>query len=263
MSETSVPFNPWRLTLSGLEVPIYRTSPYPCSYLPGHTARSQVIPPDFQHTPENYGILLAAGFRRSGNMVYRPVCSNCTDCLPVRVLAAEFQPNRSQRRAWRQHQGLEVRLLPLHFELEHFQLYQRYQASRHHDPSRHAESEAEQVESYCQYLLVSPIESFLAEFRDPDGTLRMISLIDVQPDSLSAVYTFFDPDVAGSSYGVYNVLWQIELCRKLHLPWLYLGYFIQHCQKMSYKQHYQPLEWFDWKAWKRSPIAPAEDGSTR
>lgn len=226
------------------ELRVYRTGLYTCSYLPGLQARSQVIDPATPMLPVLFRQLLHHGFRRSGHMIYRPACDHCQACIPVRLDTGQFTPDRSQRRAWKHHQSLEVNLRPTRFDAEHFALYRRYQQLRHDDPSQ---DEDDDYESYNNYLLCSPVESVLAEFREPSGSpeagrLRMVSLIDLQQDSLSAVYTFYDPEVPGSSYGVFNVLWQIRLCRQLHLPWLFLGYYIRDCRKMSYKQRYQPAQ---------------------
>lgn len=244
------------------ELRVYRTGLYSCSYLPGLQARSQVIDPATPMLPVLFQQLLHHGFRRSGDMIYRPACDHCQACLPLRVDVAGFAPDRSQRRAWKRHQSLSVNLRPLRFDAEHFALYQRYQQLRHQDQAGADETEqGDSHDNYSNYLLCSPVESALAEFREPPGSpeagrLRMVSLIDFQQDSLSAVYTFYDPDVAGSSYGVFNVLWQIRLCHQLHLPWLFLGYYIRDCRKMAYKRRYQPAQGLHQGEWL--PLARLE-----
>lgn len=215
----------------------YLTAPYPCSYLPDMQARSQVATPAFLINTQLYSQLMQHGFRRSGTYIYRPRCDHCNACVQMRVSAKDFKANRSQRRAYLRHANLEATLHPLQDKPEYYELYQRYQKSRHPDGGMADDDR----EAYRTFLLQSQIDTLLVEFRER-GALRMVSVIDLLSDGLSSVYTFFDPDVQGASFGVYNVLWQIELCRKLNLDHVYLGYWIGASRKMAYKTQYQPAE---------------------
>ena len=217
---------------------LYLTAPYPCSYLPGQLARSQVATPSFLITAQVYSELVQRGFRRSGTFTYRPRCDACRACVPVRVEVASFTPSRVQRRVAKHHHNLEVSLHTLKDDCEkHFALYQRYQKMRHRDDGMENDSR----EQYRNFLLQSHVDSMLVEFRE-NGVLRMVSIIDILEDGLSSVYTFYDPEVAQASFGTYSILWQIELCRKLELDYLYLGYWIKESGKMAYKANFRPLQ---------------------
>ena len=228
----------------------YVTTGYSCGYLPNRLAQSLIAAPQHLIDAEVYSSLIQQGFRRSGKFSYRPHCENCQECIPVRIIVSEFSPNRSQKRAVRQHQNLETRIVPVEFHEEHYALYAKYQRSRHTDSAKNDTSQENDVEQYQNFLCQTNVESLLVEFRD-NGALKMVSVIDIVRDGISAVYTFYDTSDANNndtttgkrpSYGTYNVMWQVAWAKSLKLPYLYLGYWIKDSQKMAYKQNYQPLE---------------------
>ena len=166
--------------------------------------------------------------------------------MPVRVVAAEFEANRAQRRAMERHATLEPRYGELKFNAEHYALYRLYQSERHRGGGMDHDSR----EQYAHFLLQSNVTTRLFEFRE-DGELRMVSIVDELADGLSSVYTFFDPLIEKASYGTYNILWQIDEARRRGLPYVYLGYWIGQSRKMSYKNQFRPIEGLSRGEWKR------------
>lgn len=228
----------------------YTTAPYPCSYLPGEMARSEVAAPAHLVDAAAYSRLIEQGFRRSGMFTYRPACGSCQACIPIRVDAMRFRPDRTQRKLWRRMQaGLKVSISPLHWDSGHYELYRRYQQKRHPGAGMDQDDQAQ----YTQFLLTSGVRSEMALFHDDQGELRIVAIMDRLDHGVSAVYTFYDPDWHGS-LGTYSILWQMDYCRQLGHRWLYLGYWIRESRKMSYKSRFRPHQILRGGVW----IEPAD-----
>lgn len=227
-------------------IQFYATAPYACSYLENRLARSQVAASPHFINGDAYSELIKFGFRRSGEFTYRPYCDNCSACLPLRVPVHNFVPNRSQRRAVRLHQGLISKFCELNFVTEHYELYHRYQVSRHAGGGMDQDSR----DQYNQFLLQSRVDTQLVEFRDANHVLKMVSVVDMLTDGYSSVYTFYEPEKS-ASYGTYNILWQIEQVKLSGLSYLYLGYWIKESPKMNYKSSFRPFEIYINSQWTK------------
>lgn len=229
-------------------LPLWLTGASPCSYLAERLSRSLVVDPEFSLDPAIYRQLLAQGFRRSGNQVYRPHCQNCQACVATRVPVADFSPDRRQRRCLRRNQHTQVVIKSAAFDQRHFELYRRYQAARHQTEDVSPISRND----YLQFFDSDWCETLFVEFLI-EGQLAAVAVVDQVDDGLSAVYTFFDPAFTDYSPGVLAVLWQIEEARRLHLPYLYLGFWIADCRKMRYKVQYQPIQGLIADRWQTLP----------
>ena len=230
------------------ELRLFQTGEHPCGYWPERQARDLVLDPQDERLGALYPMALTWGFRRSGDLVYRPHCEGCRACVPVRIPVERFVPNRSQRRCAKRNMDLRARELPLVLFDEHFELYQRYQAARHAGGGMDHDSH----EQYANFLLQSRVDSRLIEFTE-HGELRMVSIIDILNDGVSSVYTFYDPDIPGAGFGTYNILWQIAQCSANNLPYLYLGYWIRESRKMAYKADFRPIEGLLDGVWQELP----------
>ncbi|MFQ6404084.1 arginyltransferase [Methylophilus sp. 'Pure River'] len=230
----------------------YVTTAYPCGYLPKKLAQSLIATPQNLVDGPVYSGLIQQGFRRSGKFAYRPHCEHCNACISVRLPVNTFQITRSQQRAFKKHADLQVTIVEANYDAEHFALYQAYQQQRHHHGPDHIADLEDEAAQYQQFLCQSNVESIMVEFRDAYGALKMVSVIDIVADGLSAVYTFYDT-ADKASYGTYSILWQIAWAKQLGLPYLYLGYWIADSQKMAYKQQFQPQEKLVDGEWIASP----------
>jgi leucyl-tRNA---protein transferase len=229
-------------------VRLYASPPHACAYLEKREAVTQFIDPAQVMNPQLYSQLIEVGFRRSGEYVYRPRCYSCQACIPARIPVASFQPSRGQRRIWQRNQDLKISLVAADFRDEHFTLYRRYISARHAG----GDMDVTNPERYREFLLSSWGDTWCCEFR-LGPRLLAVAVIDRLINGLSAVYTFFDPEYARRGLGTFAVLWEIADARKSGLPWLYLGYWIEECPKMSYKNRFRPLEIYRDGLWHALP----------
>lgn len=220
-----------------ISVPLWLTAEHDCSYLAHKMSRSAVVHPDFPLDTLLYSRLIEQGFRRSGDQVYRPHCDACQACVPTRVPVAVFQPNRKQRRCLKRNRHTQIVIKTAEFNERHFDLYRRYQIARHEKTPADPISR----EDYLHFLGSNWCNTWFVEFLI-EGRLAAVAVVDALDHALSAVYTFFDPAFNDYSPGVFAVLWQIAEARRRELEYVYLGFWIEDCRKMRYKNQYQPLQ---------------------
>lgn len=229
-------------TLTNLKV--YATQAHPCSYLEHEQASTIFIDPEAELNRHSYSRLAELGFRRSGPHVYKPNCSECQACIPVRIPVEGFILSRRQRRIWSKNQDLSVDVVNDINEDKFYDLYERYISQRHADGDMYPPDR----EQFTSFLTSEwNITQYCCLYRQ--DKLIAVAVSDIMDNGFSAIYTFFDPDMDKRSLGVFTVLWQIEQAKQLGLPYVYLGYWIQECRKMNYKADYRPLEMYikhDW-----------------
>jgi arginine-tRNA-protein transferase len=225
------------------------TAPFTCSYLPNQDERLLVFVSDTQPTIVEYDFLIAAGFRRSGTQVYRPHCASCNACESIRLPVNLFQASKSQKRIMKRNQDLTIRISHSD-KIEYYPLYESYINQRHDDGSMYPAT----PEQYQGFILSPWNNALFIEFYATDEQaneeLIGVAVTDNLASSLSALYTFFKPEERQRSLGTYAILQQIELAKSLNKPFLYLGYQIDTCQKMSYKQNFLPHERFFSDKWQ-------------
>ena len=224
----------------------YRTGPMPCPYIPGRIERNLFTELHGPNSAELHDKLTAAGFRRSHHIVYRPACSDCSACTPIRVLVDKFQPSGSLQRICRRNDDLVAEITPAYATIEQYGLFIRYQRARHGG----SEMAAMTYEDYRTMVEDSFVRTWLVLFRDGQGTLQAASLVDQLDQGLSAVYSFFEPEDQRRSLGTFAILWLIDEARRRGSPFLYLGYWVRECDKMAYKTRFQPAEALRPEGWR-------------
>ncbi|MBP8065061.1 MAG: arginyltransferase [Aeromonadaceae bacterium] len=222
------------------------TPEHGCSYLPDEAEQLMVLLDDKHRNPVGYENLLVAGFRRSGNDLYRPHCQGCSACHSLRIPVRQFTASRSQKRI--QHNNRDIRLvLSTQDKPEYYDLFARYIHERHHDGSMFPATRNQ----YDGFLLCDWLTPYFLEFR-LNQQLVALAITDPLPHSLSAMYTFFDPAFAERSLGTLAILAQLELAQRMNRQWLYLGYQVDACRKMKYKTKFHPHELLCGHEWKSS-----------
>ena len=216
----------------------YRSMPSPCPYIPGQIERKLFTRLDGGGTAELNATLTRAGFRRSHDIVYRPVCPACQACVPVRIPAEAFQPNRTQKRILKRNADLILVERPAIASEEQYLLFAAYQRGRHADGDMARMSFLD----FRAMIQDGSADSRVLELRDGRNSLLGAMLVDTLSDGLSAVYSFFDPAAHRRSLGTFIVLAALNMLRRQQHPFLYLGYWIARSRKMAYKSRFHPLE---------------------
>ena len=210
------------------------TRSHECAYL--ENREEQRLAADISETPELHDQLAESGFRRVENWVYRPVCNECNSCLPIRIDSQKFVLSKNLRRILLKNSQLQMSLDDKNADEESFELFKTYLKSRHKDGQMATMSQSD----FHSMIHNSPIETFMLKYRDQNHTLKACLLMDEQRDGLSAVYSFFDPNLEQQSLGTFLILNAIDMTKKMSKKWLYLGYLVKNSQKMAYKARFKP-----------------------
>ncbi len=246
------------MTKHSLDTPqFYLTAPAPCPYLEDREERKVFTHLVGEKARQVNDMLTQGGFRRSQNIAYRPACEGCRACVSVRVIVDQFKPTRSFKRIMDANKNLAGEKLPPSPSSEQFSLFRKYLDDRHITGGMAQMTALD----YAMMVEDSHVDTMLIEYRKrgPDtaitkrgeGPLIAATLTDVLANGLSMVYSFFDTDLQNKSLGTYMILDHIKLARKMGLPYVYLGYWVDGSRKMEYKTRFQPQEHLTVTGWER------------
>ncbi len=218
---------------------------FACPYLSGLIAQNEGF---MVHdlSPEVYRSLLDRGFRRSGRVVYRPICTGCRECRQIRVAVDGFRPSRSQRRVWRINRDVSVT-----FSRDPNPTRRKWSMFRDYLHERHDQQMSDDFKMFVDFLYDSPTETVELAFHI-GRRLVGVSIVDTPANAWSSVYMFFDPRFSDRSLGVFSILWEIDYCRSVGIAYYYLGYYVEGARTMAYKARFNPHELLDESfAWRR------------
>lgn len=209
-----------------------------CPYRPGRVTRNRAFVAE--HMPDElYGQLMDRAFRRSGRLIYQPVCRGCRACVPIRVPVERFAPGKSQRRCFRRNQDLRVEVAEPTPTREKYELYRQYLAEWHGSEME------DSLAGFVAFLYDSPVTTVEFTYREPSGRLVGVGICDLGSSYLSSVYFYHDPAVSKRGVGTFSALYEIEYARRRGLAYCYLGYWVEGCSTMDYKASFRPHEQLD------------------
>lgn len=239
----------------------YLTAPSPCPYLEGRQERKVFTHLIGHHAPALNDVLTQGGFRRSQNIAYRPACENCRACVSVRVRVDDFKWTKSFKRLWKQNTHIVGARLPASPSAEQYDLFRDYLLTRHESGGMTEMS----LLDYAMMVEDTHVETMVIEYRKrgPDtfmtgmgeGPLLGVALSDQLSDGLSMVYSFYEPGTDGAGLGTYMILDHIERARRMNLPYVYLGYWVDGSPKMAYKARFRPQEHLGPDGWRDAELS--------
>ena len=242
-------------TIDKDEPQFFLTAPAPCPYLAGRLERKVFTYLVGPYSIEKNTVLTQSGFRRSQNIAYRPVCDGCNACVSVRILVNDFVQDRTMKRIVKKNRELVGQVCPPKATVEQYALFKHYLEKRHDDGGMSKMT----FQDYQMMVEDTEVETSLIEYRrklsngeegDDKAKLLAGALTDKVEDGLSMVYSFFSPEEKRSSLGVFMILDHIERAKRLGLPYVYLGYWVNGSRKMEYKSRYHPQEHLTSHGWK-------------
>ncbi|MAR78881.1 MAG: arginyltransferase [Rhodospirillaceae bacterium] len=221
-----------------MQLKFYKTPQTTCPYLPNK--KEQLI---FTHLDDldsdlTHDFMAKSGFRRSHGILYKPDCNNCNACMPIRINAKKFNFSKKYLRVLNKNTEITSKDVRLLGSIEQYELFNKYQKTRH----KNGNMSLMQFKEYKSMVEDSPVNTILIEYRNNKDELLAVSLTDQLFEGYSMVYSFFDPKEKKKSLGNFMILDHINRARQNNYSYIYLGYYVKNCSKMSYKKNFKPLE---------------------
>ena len=216
----------------------------PCPYVIGRFEKR--IATDISYNKSIYNELAINGFRRVENWMYRPACDNCNACKSYRVIIDQFKLTKSLKRIVNNLVNVNMKIVNNTATDEHYKLFKKYQSERHTGGSMSNMTE----DDFVSMIEISSVETYLMEFRNTFNKLLGVILVDINKKTLSAVYSFFNPDYNNFGLGNFMITKCLMFGKDNNYKYLYLGYYIEEVSSMAYKIRFKPGQILEGNKWK-------------
>ncbi len=219
---------------------------YPCPYFKdGRTSTLEFLLPSIDEA-DQFHTFLAGGYRRIGRAFYRNICNTCTDCIPLRLEANSFKLSRSHKRTAKCNEDIKVQVItePI-ISADKISLYNKYINSKHPDDNPETPPDSVNTLFNIHYGYRRAIEmNYYLQDR-----LIGVGIIDEGDTALSSNYFYYDTEYLDRRLGIFSILQEIALAKRLGKEYYYLGFYIEENQKMSYKKYFRPNQVFKNGSW--------------
>ncbi|TGK05526.1 arginyltransferase [Leptospira langatensis] len=224
-----------------------------CSYYPERISRIKGFAWKEKIAASVLDFLFRFGFRRSGNFYYRTDCPNCSHCLSYRIPLHTFSPNANQKRIQRKNADLRITVSSPEINSEKKSLYSKYQRSRHE--GYYGDSEEELVQAMRMQMYDGSGNSREIQIHTEERLLGWM-LLDLGKETVSALYSVFDPEEEKRSLGNFLILSAILWAKNNGFLEFHLGLYLPNHPKMDYKSKWKPAEILEKKTgvWEKSEI---------
>ncbi|OWF46351.1 Arginyl-tRNA--protein transferase 1 [Mizuhopecten yessoensis] len=186
----------------------------------------------------------------------RSTMSTTSNCSTKTFAEFISEPDKAEKCAHK----LEVRLIIPSLQDEEFrkseresaEVFKQYRMGIHKDQPHECDRD-----HWLKLLVHSPLKTVTKNGGPPmgygslhqhyilDGRIIAVGVLDILPQSLSAVYLYYLPEYRFLSIGTYTALREIAFIQELNkkapdFMYYYLGYYVHSCPKLTYKSRYSP-----------------------
>ncbi|MCK9492615.1 MAG: arginyltransferase [Sulfurimonas sp.] len=182
--------------------------------------------------------LIQRGYRRFGKMYFRPICKDCDECKSIKIDVKNFEFSKSDRRVMRKAKDIKSYIQTPSMTKEHLRLFDKYHLYMK-DKKGWEHSYVNPQNYYSSFVNGHNGYGYEILYYDQERLIG-VDLIDILEDGISSIYFYYDPHYSSYSLGKLSLLYEIEFAKTQKMDWIYLGYYVEDCDSLSYKALYKP-----------------------